>query len=285
VAKPAYYAEVDPDNFAGVLFPSGICTPFGSPNCGLQNGFLNQGAALAKYGPLYTTPVSPAITAEPFNRRTAISNKASCSSSTSTLSVRCQERRGDGRLCRFPQRSHSGWPSQRKTSMTRTPARTAAIRARLHARCGFGIFPYAGYFQSVVSNNSIGSARYDGLLLKAETKSARHGLYALLGYTYSRNFDSGLPDGLGTNPGALYWPLPGTKRLDWGLSQLNLNNSFTASILYDLPLVRASASVATGWSGECRPRKLADQCDREGDFRIPTLRGRQHQPVGRGFLL
>jgi len=101
--------------------------------------------------------------------------------------------------------------------------------------CGFGIFPYAGYFQSVVSNNIIGSARYDGLLLKAETKSARHGLYALLGYTYSRNFDSGLPDGLGTNPGALYWPLPGTKRLDWGLSQLNLNNSFTASILYDLP--------------------------------------------------
>jgi len=41
----------------------------------------------------------------------------------------------------------------------------------------------------------------------------------------------------GHQPGALYWPLPRTKRLDWGLSQLNLNNSFTASILYDLPLV------------------------------------------------
>jgi hypothetical protein len=101
--------------------------------------------------------------------------------------------------------------------------------------CGFGSFPYAAPFQSVDSNNSIGAARYDSLQVKAETKSARHGLYALLGYTYSRNFDSGLTDGLGTNPGALYWPLPGGRRLDWGLSQLNLNNSFTASVLYDLP--------------------------------------------------
>jgi hypothetical protein len=73
------------------------------------------------------------------------------------------------------------------------------------------------------------------LEVKAETKSARKGLYALLGYTYSRTFDSGMPDGLGTNPGALYYPLPGTAKLDWGLSQLNLNDSFTASVLYDLP--------------------------------------------------
>jgi hypothetical protein len=107
--------------------------------------------------------------------------------------------------------------------------------------CGFGTFPYTinqpggGFFQSVDTNNSIGAARYDSLQVKAETKSARHGLYALLGYTYSRNFDSGLTDGLGTNPGALYYPLPGTARLDWGLSQLNLNNSFTASVLYNLP--------------------------------------------------
>jgi hypothetical protein len=107
--------------------------------------------------------------------------------------------------------------------------------------CGFGFFPYTvnqpggGIFQSVDINNSIGAARYDSLQVKAETKSARHGLYALIGYTYSRNFDTGLTDGLGTNPGALYYPLPGTKRLDWGLSQLNLNDSFTASILYDLP--------------------------------------------------
>ncbi len=91
-------------------------------------------------------------------------------------------------------------------------------------------------FQQVVANNSVGSARYDSLQVKAETKSARHGLYALLGYTWSRTFDSGMPDGLGTNPGAIYWPIPGTQKLDWGLSQLNLNDSFTASLLYDLPI-------------------------------------------------
>ena len=48
----------------------------------------------------------------------------------------------------------------------------------------------------------VGRARYDSLQVKAETKSARHGLYALFGYTYSRTFDSGFPDGLGTLPGA-----------------------------------------------------------------------------------
>jgi hypothetical protein len=120
--------------------------------------------------------------------------------------------------------------------------------------CGFGIFPYAvnqpfgGGFQSVAANNSVGRARYDSLQVKAETKSTRHGLYALLGYTWSRTFDSGMPDGLGTNPGAIYYPLPGYKKLDWGLSQLNLNDNFTASILYDLPFGKGKA-FGSNWSG------------------------------------
>jgi Carboxypeptidase regulatory-like domain len=120
--------------------------------------------------------------------------------------------------------------------------------------CGFGNFPYTvnqpggGFFQSVDINNSIGAARYDSLQVKAETKSARHGLYALIGYTYSRNFDTGLTDGLGTNPGGLYYPLPGTARLDWGLSQLNLNDSFTASVLYELPFGKGKRYGNT-WSG------------------------------------
>jgi hypothetical protein len=101
--------------------------------------------------------------------------------------------------------------------------------------CGRSLIIPSNAFQLVNSNNSVGAARYDSLQLKAETKSTRHGLYALLGYTWARNFDSGMPDGLGTNVGAIYWPLPGTQKLDWGLSQLNLNNTFTASVLYDLP--------------------------------------------------
>jgi hypothetical protein len=76
----------------------------------------------------------------------------------------------------------------------------------------------------------------------------RHGLYALFGYTYSRTFDSGFPDGLGTLPGATYWPLPGSQKADWGLSQLNLNHSFVASVLYDLPFGKGK-HFGSNWSG------------------------------------
>jgi hypothetical protein len=86
------------------------------------------------------------------------------------------------------------------------------------------------------------------LQIKAETNSTRHGLYALIGYTYSRTFDSGFADGLGTFPGATYWPLPGTQRADWGLSQLNLNNQFTASITYALPFGKGK-SYGSNWNG------------------------------------
>jgi hypothetical protein len=123
-----------------------------------------------------------------------------------------------------------------------------------HLGCGANnaneIFPNAPYgpFTTVASINDAGNARYDSLQVKAETKSSRHGLYALLGYTYSRTFDSGFADGLGTSPGATYYPLPGTSRADWGLSQLNLNHQFTASILYDLPFGKGK-QFGNNWSG------------------------------------
>jgi hypothetical protein len=44
-----------------------------------------------------------------------------------------------------------------------------------------------------------------------------------------------MADGDGTTPGAQYWPLPGSQKPDWGLSQLNLDDQFTASVLYELP--------------------------------------------------
>ncbi|HEV2399984.1 MAG TPA: carboxypeptidase-like regulatory domain-containing protein [Candidatus Sulfotelmatobacter sp.] len=114
--------------------------------------------------------------------------------------------------------------------------------------CGFPSYPYAAPFQQVAANNSVGQARYDSFQAKGETKSTRHGLYALLSYTWSRTFDSGMPDGLGTNPGALYYPLPGYQKLDWGLSQLNLNDNFTASILYDLPFGKGK-HFGSNWNG------------------------------------
>ncbi len=114
--------------------------------------------------------------------------------------------------------------------------------------CGRNLIIPNNPFQLVDSNNSVGAARYDSLQIKAETKSARHGIYALIGYTWARNFDSGMPDGLGTNVGALYWPLPRTQRLDWGLSQLNINDTFTASILYDLPFGKGKR-FGGNWGG------------------------------------
>ncbi len=101
---------------------------------------------------------------------------------------------------------------------------------------------------TIANNNDVGKAHYDSLQIKAETKSVRNGLYALLGYTYSRTFDSGMPDGLGTFPGATYFPLPGTSRADWSLSQIDLNNQFTASVTYNLPLGKGKRFGAD-WNG------------------------------------
>jgi hypothetical protein len=96
--------------------------------------------------------------------------------------------------------------------------------------------PYTQFPYSTISNVfDSGRAHYNSLQIKAETKSARHGLYALLGYTYARAYDNGLTDGLGTPLGATYFPLPGWQTLDWALSQININHDFTASVIYELP--------------------------------------------------
>jgi hypothetical protein len=81
----------------------------------------------------------------------------------------------------------------------------------------------------------VGKTNYDSLQVKAETKTPKYGLYGLLAYTWSHTFDNGLSDGLGSLLSAPYFPLPNWQKLDWGLSQINLNNSFTGSVIYDLP--------------------------------------------------
>ncbi|MGA7593274.1 MAG: hypothetical protein WBW02_22395, partial [Candidatus Sulfotelmatobacter sp.] len=101
----------------------------------------------------------------------------------------------------------------------------------------------------VIDNiTSTGAARYDSLQIKAETKSARRGLYALLSYTYARALDSGFPDGVGTSTGATYWPLPGTQKADWALSQIDLKHNISASVIYDLPFGKGRA-FGGNWSG------------------------------------
>ena len=229
--NPPYYAEVDP-------YPTGVCTPLGTPGCGLSNGFLlpvgtpSTVAVAGGAGAVYDAPVNPAsytgsIQSEPLNFKQGMIQQFN-------LNV---ERQMPGNVVLTV-----GYGGTRSSRILRSqqnenisPPGACGVVPGYALGCGFPSYPYAAPFQAVDSNNSDGAARYDSLQIKAETKSTRHGLYALLGYTYARNFDSGLPDGLGTMVGATYWPLPGAAKLDWGLSQLNLNNSFTASIIYDLP--------------------------------------------------
>ena len=240
--NPPFYAEVDP-------FPTGVCPTFGGTGCGLSNGFLlpagTPSTTPVPGGAVYNAPVNPGAytgTIQSMNR-----NFVQGMVQQYNLNV---ERQLPGNVVLT-----TGYAGSRTTHVLvsqvneniSSPAACGTVQGYTLG-CGFPTFPYAFPFQSVDSNNSIGNARYDSLQIKGETKSAQHGLYALLGYTWSRTFDSGMPDGLGSNPGALYWPLPGANKLDWGLSQLNLNDVFTASVLYELPFGKGK-HFGSNWGG------------------------------------
>ena len=96
--------------------------------------------------------------------------------------------------------------------------------------------PYvAPNFNNIFLFGDIGKTSYNSLQIKAETKTPKYGLYALFAYTYSRTYDNGLTDGLGSVVSAPFFPLPNWQKLDWAFSQINLDNSFTGSVIYDVP--------------------------------------------------
>ena len=70
----------------------------------------------------------------------------------------------------------------------------------------------------------------------------------MIGYTYARAHDNGFTDGLGSLIGATYYPLPNWEKLDWGLSQINLNQTFTASLIYTLPFGKGR-KFGSSWNG------------------------------------
>jgi hypothetical protein len=97
-------------------------------------------------------------------------------------------------------------------------------------------YPYSPpNFNSIFLFGDVGKTHYNSMQIKAETKTPKYGLYALVAYTYSHTYDNGLSDGLGSELSAPYFPLPNWENLDWALSQINLNQSFTGSVIYDLP--------------------------------------------------
>ena len=103
------------------------------------------------------------------------------------------------------------------------------------------------FFSTIANITDQGAAHYNALQLKAETKSSRYGIYALIGYTYARAYDNGYSDGLGSSIGATYYPLPNWSKLDWALSQINLNSNLTASVIYDLPFGKGK-HFGSSWS-------------------------------------
>jgi len=244
--NPPYFAETDQFNFfAGVPCPFNNATSAAPVNCGLQLGLL-----LPTLQP-YTAQPNPAnftgtIYTQNFNFKQGMVQQFN-------LNV---ERQLPGNVVFTV--GYAGSRSSRilvdgLNENVGSPAACGVVPGYTLG-CGPGGTAFAqpytfdGPFTNISIFRDNGRARYDSLQVKAETKSARHGLYALIGYTWSRTFDSGMPDGAGTTPGATYWPLPGTQRADWGLSQINLNDSFTASILYDLPFGKGKA-YGSNWSG------------------------------------
>jgi hypothetical protein len=263
--NPPYYAEVDPSDTT--IYPNvsvnsffastGLCANTGLPQCGLSYGFQQPTPSNTACPPagILSGPINP--TCYTGTIQSANLNFKQGSIQQFNLNV---QRQMPGNIVvtlgYAGSRSHHILVSQVNQNLNdpnACPDGFAPVQGYTLG-CGIGYFPYAinqpggGGYQTVASNNSVGAGRYDSFQAKAETKSARHGLYALISYTYSRNFDSGLPDGLGTNPGALYYPLPGTAKLDWGLAEMNLNNNFTASVLYDLPFGKGKR-YGSNWNG------------------------------------
>jgi hypothetical protein len=244
--NPPYYAEVDNFNyFYGNPCPFGNATSAMPQNCGLQLSLL-QPSLQPILAPPPPSSFTGTIQTQPLNFKQGMVQQFNLnvehqlpgevvltvgyagSRSTHILNDGLNQNLGSPTAC-------AGGPNA-------TPGYTLG--------CGPGgaYFPAPyGEFTSIDNNSDNGRARYDSLQLKAE-KSARHGLYALVSYTYSRTFDSGFPDGLGTLPGAMYWPLPGANKLDWSLSQINLNNQLTASVLYDLPFGKGKR-FGSDWGG------------------------------------
>ena len=102
-------------------------------------------------------------------------------------------------------------------------------------------------FNAILEFGDIGKTTYNSLQIKAETKSTRHGLYALFAYTYSHSYDNGLSDGLGSELSAPYFPLPNWQNLDWAPSQIDLRHNFTGTVIYDLPFGRGK-KFGNSWS-------------------------------------
>ncbi|MBV8829004.1 MAG: carboxypeptidase regulatory-like domain-containing protein [Acidobacteriaceae bacterium] len=240
--NPPYYAESDEFAFGGTCtFATAICA---------AHGLTPTGISMSSGFPTFTAPPNPAdftgtILAQNTNFRQARIKQFN-------VNVE-QEIPGQVVLT-------VGYAGSRNSHILEfgndinitTPSACGVIKGYTLG-CGaggafYGI-PYPAFPYSTIDNIfDAGLADYNSLQIKAETKSTRYGIYALAGYTYSRAYDTGFTDGLGSVIGATYFPLPRWQSLDWGLSQINLNHNFTASVIYQLPFGKGR-KFGSNWNG------------------------------------
>lgn len=240
--NPPYYAESDQFAFGG------NCT-FATAACASVPGNTPSAISASSGFPLFTAPPAPAS----FTGTIQSQNLNFKQGRVQQFNVNI-ERQLPGQILLT-----AGYAGSRSSHIlidgnninVSSPA-ACGIVAGYTLGCGpsgsaFGV-PYTQFPFSTVSNiTDQGRSHYNSLQIKAETKSS-HGVYALLGYTYARAYDNGFTDGLGSSIGATYYPLPNWEKLDWGLSQINLNQNFTASVIWQLPFGKGQM-FGNSWSG------------------------------------
>ena len=116
-------------------------------------------------------------------------------------------------------------------ALTPTALRDVSPEERYTLGCAPGGAPFVSPYtpptgNAVLEFGDLGKTTYNSLQIKAETKTPRYGLYALVAYTYSHTYDNGLSDGLGSLLSAPYFPLPNWQTLDWAPSQTRSSQQF-----------------------------------------------------------
>ena len=104
----------------------------------------------------------------------------------------------------------------------------------------------------------------------------KYGLYALFATPILIPMTTGYPTAWVPLLSAPYFPLPNWQNLDWGLSQINLNNSFTGSVIYDLPFGRGK-QFGSDWNERDQhpPRQFPGDSDRKNLLGISCSLDRQ----------
>ncbi len=130
------------------------------------------------------------------------------------------------------------------------------------------------------NEHGVCSARYDSLEVKAETQeSIRMAFTRSLATPGPATSIPACPMALALTFGAIYWPTPGNEEAQIRvLRNFNLNDSFTGSLLYDLPFGKGKAFGAN-WSGPVIPifGNLGNGFHHPSHIGLPTFRSRQCQ--------